>query len=100
MFNPQQEAGKPRYSSQKCEVLGQKSREIPLMLSNRGIFEGKFYSINMRVFICLCGQHYDEIVRKPLRIFEDRKFSKEFEHEMCQKVPCEMKAKHEVVIDV
>jgi len=82
------------------EVLGQKSREIPLMLNNRGIFEGKFYSINMRIFICLCEIHFKEIVKKQFRTLEDRKFSKECEHEICQKVPCEIKAKHEVVIDI
>ena len=54
----------------------------------------------MRVFICLCELHFKEIVKKQLRVMEDRKFSKECDHEICQKVPCEMKAAHEVIIDI
>jgi len=54
----------------------------------------------MRIFIDLCGQHFDELVRKQLRILEETKFKKEFRVEMCQTVPCEMKATHEVIIDI
>jgi len=44
--------------------------------------------------------HFKEIVKKQPRTLEDRKFTEECEHEICQKVPCEVKAAHEVIIDI